>query len=62
MQNELIRKTAKQNKVMLWEIAERQGIAESTFIRRLRRELPQQEREKILEIIKDLATEKAGEG
>lgn len=44
----------------LWQIADRVGVNDGNFSRKLRRELPDQEREKILEIIKELAEERAG--
>lgn len=54
-----IRKAAKISGVHLWEVAERYGVNDSNFSRKLRRELPQEEREKILGIIDTLAAEKA---
>lgn len=46
--NELIRTTALQKGVKLWEIAERIGLNDGNFSRKLRRELPQEEQERIL--------------
>lgn len=54
-----IRRAAKSAGVCLWQIAERFGINDGNFSRKLRRELPPEEREKILGIIKDLAAERA---
>lgn len=58
--NAEIRRAAKSAGVRLWQVAERFGINDGNFSRKLRRELPPEEREKILGIIKDLAAEKAG--
>lgn len=54
-----IRRAAKNAGVCLWQIAERFGVNDGNFSRKLRRELPPEEREKILGIIKDLAAERA---
>ena len=61
MNNKDIREAAKQAGVCLWQIAERLGVNDGNFSRKLRRELPSQEREKIMEIINELAKEK-GDG
>lgn len=58
--NKDIRSAAKAASVLLWEIADRLGIQDSAFSRKLRRELPPDEREKILTIINELAAESAG--
>lgn len=55
MQNQEIREKAKACGVRLWQIAERLGINDGNLSRKLRRELPEDERERILEIIRDLA-------
>lgn len=52
--NNDIRTRAKKAGVRLWQIAERYGINDGNFSRKLRRELPQQEKEKILRIIDEL--------
>ncbi len=57
MQNEVIREAAKKNGVLLWQIAERLHINDGNFSRKLRKELPAEEREKILSIIADIAAE-----
>lgn len=54
-----IRSAAKSAGVCLWQIAERIGVNDGNFSRKLRRELPPQERDKILGIINDLAAERA---
>ena len=54
MLNADIRKTAQESGVRLWEVAERLGIADSTFSRKLRRELPETEKQRIFAIIDDI--------
>lgn len=41
--------------VKLWQIADRLGIADCSFSRKLRKELPQEEKEHILQIITQIA-------
>lgn len=55
MHNKDIREYAAKHGVRLWQIAARLGINDGNFSRKLRKELPQEEREKILAIIDDLA-------
>jgi len=43
--------------VRLWQIAERYGINDGNFSRKLRRELPEEEKQKIMAIIDQLAKE-----
>jgi len=57
MKNKIIRIEAQERKVRLWQIAEKLGIAEATFSRKLRKELPDDEQERILEIIEQIAAE-----
>ena len=57
MKNSIIRKSASAKRVKLWQIAERLNMADSMFSRKLRHELPDEEREKILAIIEELASE-----
>lgn len=57
MKNAEIRKAASDAGVKLWQIAEMLGIADCNFSRKLRRELPDDEKEKILDIIKELSQE-----
>lgn len=52
--NAEIRNEAKKAGVYLWQIAERIGLSDGNFSRKLRRELPADERERILEIIREL--------
>lgn len=53
-----IRECAKSAGVRLWEVAEAYGINDGNFSRKLRRELPSEEKEKVLSIINRLAQEK----
>lgn len=55
MENANIRNEAKNNGVYLWEIAERIGIPETSFCRKLRRELPSEQQEHILREIHRIA-------
>ncbi len=59
MVNEKIRTVAKKNKVRLWQIADRLGISEATITRKLRKEVPDSEKEKILLIISDIVNSNA---
>ena len=58
MHNKEIRSAAKNAGVRLWEVAAAYGINDGNFSRKLRQELPQKEKEKILAIIDRLAQEK----
>ena len=60
MKNVRIREVAKRAGVYLWEIAERWGCNDGNFSRKLRRELPAAEQEKIIAIIAEVAREKKG--
>lgn len=53
-----IRNAAKKAGIRLWEVAAACGINDGNFSRKLRQELPQEEKEKILAIIDRLAQEK----
>ena len=55
--NQAIRREARACNVPLWRIAVRLGISEPTMTRRLCRELPEEERQKILDVIHQLAEE-----
>ena len=56
--NAEIRNAAKSAGVCLWQIAERVGVNDGNFSRKLRRELPEQEKQEILRVINDLAAER----
>ena len=57
MCNQDIRQTATESSVRLWQIADALGIAECSFSRKLRKELSQEEKEKIFSIIQKLSQE-----
>lgn len=61
MHNKEIRSAAKNAGVRLWEVAAAYGINDGNFSRKLRQELPQEEKEKILAIIDRLTQEKQEE-
>lgn len=52
--NMKIREKARNSGVRLWQIADALGIQESSFSKKLRKELPAQEQEMILAIIHEL--------
>lgn len=53
MANERIKEALKNQGMRQWELAEMLGISEQTICRRMRKELPCDEQEKLLSIIKD---------
>ena len=55
MNNQDIRRTAASAGVKLWQIADALGIADCSLSRKLRKELPVEEKEKIFSIIEKLA-------
>jgi lambda repressor-like predicted transcriptional regulator len=57
VKNQDIRDAAKKSGIKLWQIAEKLGIWDATLSRKLRKELPQEEKEKIIGIIAELAKE-----
>ena len=57
--NQDIRAIAKDNGVMLWEIAEHLNITDGNFSRRLRRELSAEQKAQVIEIIKAVAAKRA---
>ena len=56
--NETLKAYAKERAVFLWQIAERLSLQDSNFSKKLRRELPEEERERILAIIDQIAAER----
>ena len=56
--NKDIKVKARKSGVLIWEIADRLGIADTTMSRKLRRELPDSEKQEIFKIIDELAAEK----
>ena len=57
MNNQDIRSAATAAGVKLWQIADNLGLADFNFSRKLRKELPQEEKEKIFSIIEQLSQE-----
>ena len=57
MNNLDIREAAEKANVKFWRIADYLGITDGNFSRKLRKELPEAEKQKILSIIKELETE-----
>lgn len=55
MKNKAIREAAKEHGVKLWEIAEALGINDGNLSRKLRRELPDDEQERIISVIEEIA-------
>ena len=55
MYNHEIKSKAKERNVKLWEVAEAYGITDGNFSRKLRRELPEGEKSKILALIDEIA-------
>lgn len=53
-----LREKAKEKGVFFWQIAAELGISEPTMTRRMRFELPEQEKQKYLSIIDKLSAEK----
>lgn len=47
-----IRQAIKEARLTQWKVADLMGYSEATIVRKLRKELPQEEKTKILEIIK----------
>ena len=62
--NQDIKTAAKRKGIYLWQIAAVLGINDGNFSRKLRRELPENEKQRLLAIIDDLAAqkEKAAQG
>lgn len=56
-----IKNYAKSKKVCMWEIADKIGIADSSFSRKLRYELSGEEKELIVSVIDEIAKEKSAE-
>ena len=59
--NQDVRDRAKERGVMLWEIAEQYGMNDGNFSRKLRRELPDDEKARIFAIIDRVAAAHAAE-
>ena len=59
MSNIDIKLKAAGNGVPLWKIAGQLGITDSSFSRKLRKELPEEEKKRIFSIIDQLAAERS---
>ena len=57
MANQDVRLKAAGSGVKLWQIAGALGVNDGNFSRKLRKELPPEEKERILEIIAELSAE-----
>mgnify|MGYP001072246537 FL=1 len=57
MKNLELRKAAKAAGIPLWRIADAIGVGEATITRKLRHELPENEKKQLLNLIKQLARE-----
>ena len=57
LKNSDIRNKISEFNLKYWEVAENLGITDSTFSRRLRKELPEEEKTKILKVISKLMLE-----
>ena len=54
MHNTTIRDAIKNSGVRYWQVAERYGCSDGSFSRKLRRELPESEKQRVLAAIKSL--------
>ena len=59
MQNQDIRRAAAGAGVKLWQIAEAMHMADSSLSRKLRRELPPEEKPRVFAVIRELSGEVA---
>ena len=55
--NNQLRAEAKQLGVPLWMIAERVGLTDGNFSRHVRRELPEDETQRLIGIVREIAAE-----
>ena len=60
MNNYDIKEAAKRAGIKLWQIADKLGINDGNFSRKLRKELNPEEKQKIFDIIAELQKEKKG--
>lgn len=60
MVNKQVQEAFKKSGVYKWKVAELLGIADTTFSKKLRRELSQDTKTQILNIINDLSQKKVG--
>lgn len=55
MANQDIRKAIEKAHIKYWQVADKYGIADGNFSKKLRKELPKEEKEKIFKIISSLS-------
>ena len=60
--NMKVRRAAKAAGVPFWKVAKQMGVSEPTITRKLREELPAEERKRFLKIIKELERQEAKDG
>lgn len=58
--NDVIKEYAKVSGIKLWQVAEKLGMHDSNFSKKLRHQLTSDEEQKICKIIDDLANSKEG--
>lgn len=58
VENLKIRTKLKEKKVLQWQLAEKMEVSEMTLVRKLRRELEEEEQKRIIAIIEEIAVEK----
>lgn len=56
--NQELRDYARRNGVFLWELAARCGVNDGNFSRKLRKELPLEERRHLMALVEEIALEK----
>jgi predicted transcriptional regulator len=59
--NTAIRERVRSEGLYLWQVAEAMGISDSSFSRKLRRELPVADQEKIQRLIDEIVAERGAE-
>ena len=60
MANEKLRETAQKKGVNLWQLADRFGVADTTFARWMRHEFEPERKQKALQFIEEIAAERRG--
>lgn len=57
MSNQDIRRTAASAGIKLWEIADKLGITDGNFSRKLRKEMSEADKKHIMQLIRDMSKE-----
>ncbi len=60
--NKMIHDERQKHNIKIWEIADEYGLAESSMYRLFRKELPESEQKRIVQMIKKIAKEKELDG